>query len=435
MFFAVLAPRFTQPVLVLLIGLLWGVLAPAAQGAVGLQADLLIGQRALGIGEPTRALMAFERCLARQPDQDTCRLGLARAHLALYEFPQARQALLSITDPALRSQTEALTAEYQQALASQLVVLDQATHFNAWIQAGLGYDSNANAATTADRIDLPSFRWIVLSPSSQRQGSFFHQTELGLDYATALNARWRLLTTASLRTRNYWTMHEVDSVQADLSLGAQYIQDKHRSTFRTLGQYAGLGAHDYRNLLGVTAEYAYRLTDRFEIGPYAQYFWMQYPGRRWMNAQRGIVGLRGSLQLFDGRALAFAYLYGGRESASSTLAPDALSQDIVGGRLGALWQFSARTRLEAGVGVEHRRYDGNDALFIVSRDSPSYALNQQYPMTRADTQVSAWLGFNYAINRRMSLQPRYQYVHANSDLLLRTYRRHVIAIDLRYEFF
>lgn len=427
-------PPYLKWLIRLLICLL-SVLFVAPAYAADAQVDYRVGNGALASDEPTRALMAFERCLIRQPDMDVCRLGQAKAHLLLYEFIQARQALLAVSDPALRSQVEALAAEYRRALPAAADRPDQDERFSAWLQAGLGYDSNANAATTADRIDLAPFTWIVLDSSAQNRPSFFHQAELGLDYSTRINDRWRFLTAATVQTRQYSSAHDVDSIQANLSVGARYAQDRHRLDLRALGQYAGLGGHDYRNFLGVVANYGYQATDRVEVGAFGQYFWMQYPGKRWMNAQRGILGLSGSLRLADGQALAYMRLYGGRESATDALAPDALSQDIYGGRLGALWQLSARTRLDVGMGYEYRRYDGDDALFVVSRSSPYYAYNQQYPMVRADRQTSAWLGLDYAINRRLSIRPRYEYLHANSDLVMRTYRRHVISLDLRYEFF
>ncbi|MFT0532689.1 surface lipoprotein assembly modifier [Castellaniella hirudinis] len=411
-------------------------LAPGAWAAdtARAQADLLAGRQALAADEPTRALMAFERCLIRQPHLDACRLGLARAHLLLSEFVQARQALRAVTDPGLRAQAQALAAESRRALSPRADAPGDGARFSAWVQAGVGYDSNANAATTADRVDLAPLTWIVLDPFAQNRASFFQQTALGLDYSAPLNARWQGLASATVRARQYGSAHDVDSIQASASAGVRYTRDGHRLTLRALGQYAGLGGHSYRYLQGASADYSYQLTDRLALGWFGQYFWMQYPGRRWMNAQRGILGLTGVWRWADQRALAYAHLYGGRESAPDDQAPDALSQDIFGGRLGVLWQASARTRLDAGVGYEHRRYDGDDALFVVSRSSPYYAYNQQYPMARTDRQVSAWLGANYAVDRHLSIRPRYEYIRVDSDLIMRTYHRHVIALDVRYAF-
>lgn len=396
--------------------------------------DLLLGQAALVADEPSIALMAFERCLLVDPALDTCRLGLARSHLALNEFEDARLALQSITDTALADQVRETADLYRSRLAAREQSGHTDTRFTAWIQAGLGYDSNANAATSRNTLDEPPVV-IELSRNSKKRESFFHKTQLGLSYSTPMSENWRFLLDSSVQTRNYWSLHDYDSIQADLSLGARYSKDRNRVTMRALGQHYNLNGRGYRNLYGVAGEYSYALTEQAELGGYVQHTHMQYPGRSWLNANRTTLGLMGSVQLAQGQALAYASLYGGRHDAYHRHAPKSISYDFYGGRLGGLWLITPRARLDAGIAVEQRRYDGKDAIFIAPRNSAAYANNDLSPLARRDTQYSTWLGLNYAINRRVSIRPRYQYTHNKSSFSLREHQRHVFTVDLRYEIF
>lgn len=91
-----------------------------------------------------------------------------------------------------------------------------------------------------------------------------------------------------------------------------------------------------------------------------------------------------------------------------------------GGRLGGMYLLSPKTQIEAGVGLEQRRYQGSDALFLKRRQ---------------DTFYDAYVGLTYAINRKISLRPHYKYYKNHANTPLYGYKRHVFTVNMRYEFF
>lgn len=79
----------------------YGLLEPYESELAGSPAyDYLLGLAALAAKQSTHAALAFERCLAVDPGNGTCRLGMARAHIALSEVESARLELNTIASSA-----------------------------------------------------------------------------------------------------------------------------------------------------------------------------------------------------------------------------------------------------------------------------------------------------------------------------------------------
>lgn len=390
------------------------------QYAGELQFDQTLGQAAIAADVPSRAIFAFERCLIMDPSNTICNAGMARAHLKLSELDAARQILNRGSLDKSSRQYQDLLSDYRRLVLGEQRGTD--TRFNLWLQAGLGFDSNVNSATTRSRVFLPIIdQDYDLHDASRKRDSFFHQTQIGLNYSTSINENWRFLVDGMLRTKNYWRMHSYDAIIADARIGVQRSKDRHRFTARLMGQYYNLGGHNYRNMLGLSAQYAYAITDTTELGGFIQYANLQYPSNSKFNANRTVLGLNGSQQLANGNALVYASVYGGREATVHKYSNNKhYSYDLAGLQLGAAWLMTPRDRLELNAGVEKRRYDSQDPYF---------------QRKRKDTQYRARLGLVHAVNRKFSIRPSYQYIKTNSSVVLRDYSRHIFMLDFRYAIF
>lgn len=400
----------------------YNLLSPLEAELAGLTAfDWLFGQAALHSDRPSEAAFAFERCLAVDPTNGLCRLGIARAHIALNEVASAQDELAILSQASPPDAVQDVIRDYMAQL-SGTEVANQDTRLTSYIQLGTGYDSNINSATARDSMALPAFNNVVfrLNRDGQQKESGFAQARFNISYSTPIATNWRFLTEANVAATGNWETHDYNTLVSDLSVGVARRANKHQFIGRLQGQHYRLGNHTYRNLLGVLGQYSYAMTNQSEISVFAQGSRLTYPGNTLRNANRYTLGTSWTQGLANDRAVAYASVYGGKESAVKGGAPDFYDHNFAGVRAGGMVLMTPRLQLEAGAGVERRRYDGQDLFF---------------EKARRDTYYDAYLGLNYAINRKLSLRPQYRYAHNDSNGDLYSFRRHVVTMNLRYELF
>src|SRR5690625_4196531 len=93
-------------------------LAPLEADLAGVtQFDWLFGQAALHSDRPSEAAFAFERCLATDPTNGLCRLGMARSHIALQEIASARDELEILSQASPPAAVQDVIADYMAQLS------------------------------------------------------------------------------------------------------------------------------------------------------------------------------------------------------------------------------------------------------------------------------------------------------------------------------
>lgn len=383
--------------------------------------DFLFGQASLGTGHGTQAAFAFERCLSVQPDNGLCRLGMARAHMALTETDSARLELDTLAQSAPPVQLASVITDYLDELTGTESGHDD-TRLRSYVQLGIGYDSNINNATSQDSLAIPLFnnQRMRLSREGRERASGFNQAAFNIRYSTPLNSNWRFIADGNVSGTGYWNTHDYNSAVADAGVGLTYKTSRHQFTGKLLGQYYNLGGHDYRNLLGVLGQYAYTVSDSAEFSAFGQVSELRYPSMGERDAHRYVGGVSWAQGLAANRAVVYASVYAGRELNKHSSAPDNFQHAFHGLRLGGMVMATPRTQIEAGVGAERRRYDGQEILFLESR---------------TETHYDAYLGVNHALNRKLSLRPQYRFAASDSSIPLFDYQRHTLTMSLRYEFF
>lgn len=383
--------------------------------------DKLLGLAALAANEPTRAAFAFERCLAVQAHDGVCRLGMARAHIALSEVASARQELNLIAASAPPAPVQKAVADYLGVLANTPDG-NQDSRLAAYLELGLGYNSNINSATSRESMALPALGGAVfaLSRQGRRSGSGFNQAAFNLRYSTPIATDWRFLAEANINALGNWQTGDYNTVVSDANVGVARKLDKHQVIARLQAQNYVLGGRSYRNLVGVLGQYAYAVSDRSEFSAFVQASHLSYPDDRLRAAMRYTGGASWSQALAGDRAVVYASAYGGREDTIHRVAPNAYEYTFGGLRTGGMYLLTPRLKLEGGLGAEQRRYDGRDALFLTRRSEVIY---------------DGYIGLDYSISRKLSVRPQYRYAHSDSNIPLRDYQRHILSVNLRYELF
>lgn len=397
-------------------------LAPLEPELAGdVEFDVLFGQAALQADRPSEAAFAFERCLAVQSANGTCRLGIARAHISLQEVASARAELATLSAASPSTQVQEVIASYLGLLSGEEAA-SQDSRLTSYVQLGVGYDSNINNASSRDSMALPLYQNEVfpLSREGQSQESGFTQGRFNISYSTPIAPHWRFLTEANVAATGNWDTHRYDTLVSDVSVGLARRANKHQFEAKVLGQNYRLGGHNYRNLFSVLGQYAYSVSDRAEVGTFVQASRLTYPHNRLRDANRYTLGASWTQGLASDRAVVYLSGYGGTEDTTRHHAPRQYDYTFAGARTGGMYLMTPRLQLEGGVSAERRRYAGHDELFLKAR---------------RDNVYNAYLGFNYAINRKLSLRPQYRYTHSDSNIVLHDYQRHVFTVNLRYELF
>lgn len=148
--------------------------------------DFLKGTLATQAGDYDAAIAAFRSLLARDPSLNRVRLDLAQAY-----FLKGDDTAATVHFRAAVAQ--GVPPEVEVNIASFLEQIRRRKRWDASLSIAVAPDSNINAATAADSIDLFGLPF-VLDPSAQRKSG------VGLTVSAAGAYRWPLADNLRLRT-------------------------------------------------------------------------------------------------------------------------------------------------------------------------------------------------------------------------------------------
>jgi tetratricopeptide (TPR) repeat protein len=122
--------------------------------AGNLKYDYLLGLAALYSNRPDKATLVFERVLAVNPNYLGVRLDNGRAYYAMGDFARASQefqTVLTQNPPAdIRKQAQDYLAAMQKTTAPKKLSV------TAYLEGGMGRDSNVSSANSSNPVLLPS---------------------------------------------------------------------------------------------------------------------------------------------------------------------------------------------------------------------------------------------------------------------------------------
>ncbi len=193
------------------------------------QYDYLLGISLLDTGNPSLAVQVLQRAIDVLPNYAGARLALARAYFDASDHERARyhfNILKSMPPPA----------HITSVIDKYLLAIDRLSNqytpnLLAWLEAGGGYDTNANAATSDEL-----FLGFQLSSVNVESASSFASFSTGLFYNHPINTEWNFSTTANYSYRNNPSAHFVDLSRAMLEAKL----DKKYSFGTVYGKWTGL---------------------------------------------------------------------------------------------------------------------------------------------------------------------------------------------------
>ncbi|HEX6268414.1 MAG TPA: tetratricopeptide repeat protein, partial [Burkholderiales bacterium] len=274
--------------------------------------DYLLGQAAIDAEQYTRAVFALERVLAVRPNHPQARAEIARAYFLMGENKAARQEFESVKRA---NPPEAVAITIDQFLnALDARERSRRSGVTAFLESGIGIDTNANSATSVSTFAIPGIGGLQfsLAPSAQEQDDKFLALSGGLFGRYALDNTWSLLGNATFDQRFNADHDEFDTGTLNGSAGVTRVDDVNELTLAAQFQTYTVDREQFRNAAGGVAQWRRNFTRRDQATVYLQYARLTYPDQEIRDADRTVIGGAWA-HSYGGLSAAFAGIYGGRE--------------------------------------------------------------------------------------------------------------------------
>ena len=404
--------------------LAWKLLAPLNSERAGeVEFDYLLGLAALDTGRRTEAVFALERVLAVDPDHSRARAEIARAYFELSELDRARAEFDNVMqDDDVPEEARNTISEFLAAIEE--VQSDAKTDLSGYISLALGSDDNVNTGPKSSRVAVPAFGGAVftLIDEAEPQESEYGLTRLRLNLKHRLGSKTELQGGLGLSLRDNFDdeVEQFDYDSTNLNVGIRYYREKlSHFTLSAQVQDFQLDGDGYRDVLGLLGQWRHRVSGNREVSVYANIAEIEYDDQPTRDTDRSVIG-GGYSQFFPGRYSPSLYLglYTGNEDTQES-GTDNLSFDLIGVRLGLQVNYSPRTIVYTSLNAESREYDGEDPLFLETREDDGYSIT---------------LGLRYGITRELYVAGEVFYAENESNIEINDNDKTTYAVTLRYDF-
>lgn len=378
--------------------------------------DYLLGIAANDAGEPERAVFALERVLALQPGNHLARAEIARAYLALGERDAARREFETVRSQSIPEPAKANIERFLAAIRAA-----ETTRVEGFIELGIGYDSNVNAATSSSQIALPALGGIIatLDPAFTKRGDAFGAVAGGINVTHKLTDLWALVGNAGAAARVHPEENRFDQITLDASLGARWSRGKNAVTLGGQLQSFELDYERYRETTGLVAQWQHSYDERRQGSLFGQYSQLRYPAQSIRDADREVLGVA------YGRAFSVRYApvvfgsaYFGRERELASGVPH-LGHELWGIRLGGQLRLGNGWGVLGSAAYEERRYGGPEPVFLD---------------TRKDRQSDLSAGVTYLLRANITVLAQLAHTDNRSNVPLNKFDRTGATVSLRFNF-
>ena len=386
--------------------------------AGSLEYDYLFGVAAVESNNLTRGAFALERVLAEKPNHLDARAEMAKAHFLLGELETSKAEFKNVLQ---ENPDEKTKSSIEKLLAAIEKVEGTSTSFSAYLDAGIGWDSNVSSAPNLQSIGVPAFGGLVvqLDTSSLEKADTFMNLAAGVSFRHPITKQLGAFGGIGVNGHINSDQTAFDNDTLDLNLGLQYVQNQHNFSVGLQDNHFYLDSARFRHAYGASAQWLYNVDAFNQAGVYGQFSRLDYAGNSITNADRKIIGINAAHAFqVDYKPVMYGSIYGGREDARETQM-NFLSQDVLGLRAGGQLSFSDQWQLSALMSVEQRNNDENQPFFLKKRQ---------------DNQYDASLGLSYVPARDWSIKSQIGYTKNDSNISLYHNDRTVVSVNIRKDF-
>jgi tetratricopeptide (TPR) repeat protein len=399
----------------------YALLEPQEQARAGdPEFDYLLGIAAIDSGQLTRGVFALERVLAVNPNHAQARAEIARAYFLMGENNLARSEFESVKGARPPAEVASTVDRFLNALDARERARPPGG--TAYIELGLGHDTNVNAATGSASFAVPAFGGAVfaLAPGANQQEDEYWTLNAGVSGRLGITDSVGLIGSASIESKRNFDREQFDTGSMNLSGGVSIRQGGAEWIAALQAQRFDVENNRFRDALGGVVQYRNNVTPNDQLSVYGQLTNLRYPGLTIRDADRYVVGgaWAHSYSGRTGSPVIYAGAYGGKEDTTEPNS-DEFGHDLYGARFGGQIGLSDKWTFTAGANFEQRRYHGPSALFLTKRD---------------DKELQLRASLIYQIDKNWSLTPAIAYTNVKSNIVVNDYDRTMVSITGRYDF-
>lgn len=381
--------------------------------------DYLLGRAALDAGDAAKATLVFERVLTVAPNHAGARLDMGRAYFALGDFERARAEFAAVQaldpPPAARATID----EYLAAMENRPRQARSAA--SAYVEAGVGHDSNVTIGPRSATVMLPVFGLsFTLSDGARAKGDSYHAVNAGGEVVHQLDGQRAVFAGADLRFRNYHKVDAFDQLSGEVRGGV--IWNRAEGIYRAYASFNDfrLGDERYREVTTLGGDWRHALDARHQLAVFGQWSAIRHVQRA-MQASDYDQYLFGAgwtlLPAATGGLMLSGAVFGGGEVEQERRSDG--NKLLAGVRGGAQYGPRADTDVFAGVSWQYGRYDRTNAL---------------YGERRRDNQFDLNLGAAWRFAPSWSLRPTVTWTQNESNTSINKYQRGEASVFVRRDF-
>jgi hypothetical protein len=370
--------------------------------------DFYFGVAAIDSGHAGEGVLALERYIANFPDNIQARLELARGYFVLGEDARAREEFNRVLNANPPPDVVANIDRFLDALRARESAYK--TTAGAFVEFGLGYDSNVNGGVKNPALIAPGVAGLG------ERHSNFAQASAGASVVHPVAPGVALFGSVAGDFRVHDRAENFDQRSLGVTGGASLLREK--DLFRASASFSTLDLDysHFRNTWSLTGEWTHQLDELQAVNGYLQWADLDYGG---INEPRDshLYGLgAGYRRAFIGpwQPLLTANASYGREDNRG--GANFLTRDIWGARVAVAVTPAPRWAVSAGATYYYSDYV--DDVTSGRRDN-YYALD---------------LSAGYAVTRNLSVRGELLLSKNDSNVAFFEYRRDVVAVKVRYEF-
>jgi len=379
--------------------------------------DYAFGVAAIDSGRVSLGVLSLERVLLENPGDDLVRLELARGYFNLGDYQRAKDEFEEVKSHKPPAGVVNTIGVYLNLISSK----ERKLRVNGTIygEAGLGYNSNVNAATSVDSIISPIYGPIQLIGASTPQPSTFSYFSAGTTVNVPLTTELTSFSSVSASSQGYSQVDGYDLTSGNAITGLKFDDGKNVLKLAGFGSVAKLDQVPVPNTLGLGAQYERILNPRHALSISGSFNQLSYPSQYSVytsTLQTGSLGYR--IGFPSSPWAPVLQLNANLASQKNTQNRPDLSRSITGLSAILFAVPSEKWSLISGLGYAISSYDGQDLIYLSNR---------------RDVLLSANAALEYKLSKKWSVRAELTYFDNRSNLSLYSFHQATGALKLRYE--
>lgn len=228
--------------------------------------DFYFGIAAIDSGHAGEGVLALERYLLNFPDNLSAQLQLARGYYVLGDNSHARAEFESIRKLNPPPDVVATIERFLDAI--RLREARYSPSAGAFVEIGVGRDSNVNAGPASSEIFLPGFGLLPLNESSQKTADNFASVGAGGFVSYPVRPGVTLFANGQAERKYHESASTRDFELGNYNASAGVSIVRERNTFRLSASYGVLtvGSPTYRSATGASGEWQHQLDGSRSLG-------------------------------------------------------------------------------------------------------------------------------------------------------------------------